>query len=320
MLIDIACNITHYKAEDCDTIIQHCMQNNTMPVLVGINRHTTLICIALCRKYNLLCYGGIHPTESKREQSLNQELNNTNTTDFLKEIINNNCVIAIGECGLDYDRLMFADKLTLKIVFKEMLACNYSCYFFHCRNAHNDFIDIIKETMAINFMKEIFGQGINLNDAINCELSNESDKIIYYKIINKIKECYDHKEGNNHSKIFNNELENKIMKILRKIRINGIIHSFRCTKDEIEEIIKFGFFVGINGCSLKRETDIFKHLPLEKILIETDAPFCSIRKSYFYWNEGIPKIKRYRLGDVQIVYKVTAQIYGISVKKLEQNC
>jgi TatD DNase family protein len=41
-------------------------------------------------------------------------------------------------------------------------------------------------------------------------------------------------------------------------------------------------YVGINGCSLRDENSInvIKGIPLDKILIETDCPYCEIRNTH----------------------------------------
>jgi len=49
----------------------------------------------------------------------------------------------------------------------------------------------------------------------------------------------------------------------------------------MQELVELGFDVGINGCSLKTEEnlELVKQLPLERIQLETDGPWCEVRSS-----------------------------------------
>ncbi len=59
--------------------------------------------------------------------------------------------------------------------------------------------------------------------------------------------------------------------------IRGVLHCFTGTDQDAKMGLKKGFYFGINGIStftkIKSQKDMFKSLPLDKIILETDAPF-----------------------------------------------
>ncbi|CAI5755523.1 unnamed protein product [Candida verbasci] len=65
-------------------------------------------------------------------------------------------------------------------------------------------------------------------------------------------------------------------------RGNGVVHSFTGTETDLENLLKLGFFISINGCSLKTEENcaVAAKIPIDKLLIETDSPWCEVRKSH----------------------------------------
>ncbi len=57
--------------------------------------------------------------------------------------------------------------------------------------------------------------------------------------------------------------------------LRGVIHSFTGTWSEVQRYIDLGFYIGLNGIiTFARQYDeSIKNIPLDKILLETDAPF-----------------------------------------------
>jgi TatD DNase family protein len=59
--------------------------------------------------------------------------------------------------------------------------------------------------------------------------------------------------------------------------VTGVVHSFTATKKELDEILKRGLYIGLNGIMTfsKQESQLeaAKAIPLDKLLLETDAPF-----------------------------------------------
>jgi TatD DNase family protein len=59
--------------------------------------------------------------------------------------------------------------------------------------------------------------------------------------------------------------------------LTGVIHSFSAGKRELEAILERGLYVGLNGIMTftkeERQLEAARLVPLEKMLLETDAPF-----------------------------------------------
>jgi TatD DNase family protein len=76
--------------------------------------------------------------------------------------------------------------------------------------------------------------------------------------------------------------EEDFISIISQYNIRGVVHSFTGTLDAAKQFIALGLYIGINGCSLKTEENlnVVKHLPLESLMLETDAPWCGIKASH----------------------------------------
>ncbi|WUR02164.1 deoxyribonuclease TATDN1-like protein [Vairimorpha necatrix] len=113
-----------------------------------------------------------------------------------------------------------------------------------------------------------------------------------------------------------------LMEILSDYSIKGIVHSFTGTVEECKELVKKGYFVGINGCSVKTEEglEVVRNLPLDRLLIETDSPYCKIRKSYagFKYIKNYTKQKSNEPGLLREVLEVVGGIKGIEEEELEE--
>ena len=115
----------------------------------------------------------------------------------------------------------------------------------------------------------------------------------------------------------------------------GVVHSFDDSLELAQEFMDLGLYIGINGCSLKTEKnlEVVKNLPLDRLLVETDCPWCDIRQTHA--GSGFVKTKfdtktekKYQVGfcvkgryepcHIVQVCEVIAGVKGISAEEVAQ--
>lgn len=180
--------------------------------------------IELCKKYNsksLECYCtvGCHPTRCGEFLNDPEKYYNDLRALVAEHTVRvrGGCVAAIGELGLDYDRLCFCDKSVQMPYFVRQLdlAEEFGLpLFLHDRNTGGDLCGVLAE----------------------------------------------------HRHRFR----------------GGVVHSFTGTKEEMDVLLGLGLFIGMNGCSLKTDSNIAvaKVVPLDRLMIETDGPWCEVRSTH----------------------------------------
>ncbi|KAL8396986.1 hypothetical protein RB594_003905 [Gaeumannomyces avenae] len=73
---------------------------------------------------------------------------------------------------------------------------------------------------------------------------------------------------------------------LERLPRGGVVHSFTGTAEEARELTAdLGLYLGVNGCSFKtaENCDVVRDLPLDRLMIETDGPWCEVRPSHEGW-------------------------------------
>ena len=106
-------------------------------------------------------------------------------------------------------------------------------------------------------------------------------------------------------------------------KLGGVIHCFYGSKEIAEQYLNLGYHIGIGGFALQleeRAQDLWEaipHIPLERILLETDAPFILP-----YCKDVIqPKLLRRARNTSLIlpaVIRKIAELKGISADEVEQ--
>ena len=74
----------------------------------------------------------------------------------------------------------------------------------------------------------------------------------------------------------------KVLHANKAIFTRGCSHSFTGDATELQSLLATGVAVGINGASLRAEysQEMITSLPMDRILLETDAPWCDIRATH----------------------------------------
>ncbi|KAI8994815.1 hypothetical protein BDB01DRAFT_846818 [Pilobolus umbonatus] len=159
---------------------------------------------------------GCHPT---RSTEFDEHPNGPQAyfDELLQLARSSSSVVAIGECGLDYDRLHFCPKETQKKYFEMQFDLAQKTglpMFLHNRNTGDDF----------------------------------------YELVRRNRHKFKH----------------------------GVVHSFTGTMEEMKKLIELDLFIGVNGCSLKTQEsiEVVKEIPVNRLMIETDAPWCDIRPTH----------------------------------------
>jgi TatD DNase family protein len=159
---------------------------------------------------------GVHPTRCN-ELAEDTEKRIDELVEIAKSL--GNRVVAVGEFGLDYDRLKFCNAEVQRRCFEaQFRLCDELRLplFLHERAAGDDFCAIVERNRA------------------------------------------------------------------RFKDVGAVVHSFTGSVELMRRYVDMGFYIGINGCSLKTEAnlDVARQVPLDRLMLETDAPWCEIRASH----------------------------------------
>lgn len=219
--------------DDRKEIIKRALDNKVWFVNVGTQRDTSAQAIEIANQYpeGVYATAGLHPIHTEKSYHDVQELGGPSTSlpaqagsgftsrgeefdyGYYKKLAENPKVVAIGECGLDYYRIVNHETGIIKQqkAFKEQIELARELgkpLMIHCREAFDDLIDILQ---ASRF----------------------------------------------------------------RLQVPGIVHFFSGTKENAQKLMDLGFFFSFGGViTFAREYEkLVRHIPLNKILLETDAPY-----------------------------------------------
>ena len=166
--IDVGVNFTHNSMSGkVDRLIKKAVEHNCKKMIViGSSIITSQNAVALCRKWNkvsnneykLYCTVGVNPHGADKIKD----------TDWIAEletliVANKDIIVAIGECGLDYER-KFSDQNQIPVFESQLdLARKHNLpVYLHERSAYDDFIKIMED------------KGKDLKGMIHCFSGNKT--------------------------------------------------------------------------------------------------------------------------------------------------
>ncbi|MEN8252377.1 MAG: TatD family hydrolase [Patescibacteria group bacterium] len=158
MLIDSHAHVHDEKFDkDRDKVIKRCFEGKIEAIItVGSNEITSMQAIELAEKYeNIYATVGSHPLhlfEVKNDDTEEQIVEKFNYKKYL-EFAKNDCVVAIGEVGLDYHHFGEGDnveeiKAEQQRVLKEFIKiCNEveKPIVIHCWDGYDDLLEILEK-------------------------------------------------------------------------------------------------------------------------------------------------------------------------------
>ena len=141
--MDIAVNLIGSSLEkDIQRVVEDAAaQSVSSMVVIGSHIQESEQAIDLCEQFprQLYCTAGVHPHHASEWQ--------TDSAELLRKLTLSPSVIAVGECGLDYNR-DFSPRDMQRKAFAEQLALAVELkmpVLMHERDAHDDFLAILKE-------------------------------------------------------------------------------------------------------------------------------------------------------------------------------
>lgn len=79
--------------------------------------------------------------------------------------------------------------------------------------------------------------------------------------------------------IHDREAHNDTLEILKKHKPKGVLHCFSGSNEMAKEVLKLGMYIGVGGVvtfkNARKLVEVVKDLPLDRLLLETDAPYLS---------------------------------------------
>lgn len=110
--------------------------------------------------------------------------------------------------------------------------------------------------------------------------------------------------------VHNRQADGDILALLKGIGVRGVVHSFSSPMEVAEELLRLGFYLGFSGpVTFPRaaQRELIRRVPLERVLVETDAP---------YLTPAPYRGKRNEPAYVRYVAQAIAELRGLAEEKV----
>ncbi len=241
---DIGLNLFCKQFPDSEKIIREAAQTGVACILTGTDQKENKKINDFVKKHEVYGTAGIHPH--------NADFAKQEDFAFIEKIVKENQrIVAVGECGLDYDRMFSAKENQIRCLEKHIVLAEKldKPLFLHERSASEDFVRRFKRHPEI------------------CKKS--------------------------------------------------VVHCFTGDKRTLDKYLSMGFSIGITGwiCDDRRAKELreaVKIIPLNRILIETDAPYLTPRNVSGLGRTNVPQ-------NIVYVAKELAKYMKVSEEALTEN-
>lgn len=184
--------------------------------------------------------------------------------ELIKSMLDKN-VNTIINCGTDIDNSNKCINISKRF---ERVYCALGVHPHEADSVNNDFIEKLKN--LFDFKKAIAVGEIGLD--YHYDLSKRENQIdIFEKQIKLALEI------NKPIIVHDREAHKDTLDLLKKYKPKGVIHCFSGSVEMAKEITNLGMYIGIGGAvtfkNAKKIVDVVKQTPLNRILLETDAPY-----------------------------------------------
>ncbi len=110
--------------------------------------------------------------------------------------------------------------------------------------------------------------------------------------------------------VHDREAHQDTLEILKTYKPKGVVHSFSGSAEMAEEILNLGMYLGIGGVitfkNAKKLPDVVEMLPMDRMLLETDAPYLT------------PVPFRSKTNHSEMIYLTAKKIAEIKQKSVEE--